>query len=285
MPAKDLRDASAAINWKSFHYGYPSWMPVIDGLFIPDVPSTVYERGTVADVPFIIGAVLDEGTIFAEWAAKVTSEEELMSGLQLYQGSETASLAPQLLGRYKNDADLSPFRPEYFGKSTDEQYFVPNSSFRRAAAIFGDYAFHAPMRSMLTATAQMKRKSPTWGYLFAQPSPETYVGDKAWNGVPHGAEIPYVYNNPGKPNPAPSAPELHYCSAAGIQEVAEFTSRAWINFAHHQDPNGTNGAKWPAHSTGGELMWIQAGNMTTISDDYRSEQVGFFLEHKDVYRM
>lgn len=161
MPAKALRDASASINWKSFHYGYPSWMPVIDGLLIPDVPSAVYERGAVADVPIIIGAVLDEGTILAEWAAKVTTDEELAHGLQVYQGNESASLAPQLLGRYKDDADLSPFRPEYFGKSTDEQYFVPHSSFRSAAAIFGDYAFHAPMRSMLTATAQMKRKSPT----------------------------------------------------------------------------------------------------------------------------
>ncbi|CAO1625081.1 unnamed protein product [Sympodiomycopsis kandeliae] len=286
MPSKDLRDASASINWQKFHYGYPAWMPVIDGLFIPDIPSKVYDKGAIADVPIIMGNVLDEGTIFAEWAADVTDEQELISGILVYQGKETANLAPQMLKLYRDDADLSPFRPEYFGKSADEHYFGPTSSFRRAAAIFGDYTFHAPMRSMLRATKQMARRSPTWGYLFAQPSSWSYADDKAWNGVAHGSEIPFVYNNPGKANSSPSTSEAKYCSAQGIQEVASFMSRAWINFAQHQDPNNSDDAiKWPPHSDGGRLMWIQAGHLTTIGDDYRKDQIDFFLQHKDVYRM
>lgn len=59
--------------------------------------------------------------------------------------------------------------------------------------------------------------------------------------------------------------------------------RAWINLTHHQNPNASDGAKWPAHRNSGQLMWIQAGNVTTIKDDYRKDQIDFLLGHKDVY--
>lgn len=286
LPSRTLNNASATINWKKFSYGYPSWMPVIDGLFIPDVPSTVYDRGGIADVPLMMGVTLDEGTIFAEWANKVTSDDELIRGILIYQGKETAGLAPNLIELYKDDVDVSPFRPELYGKPADENYFGAQSKFRRAAAIFGDYTFHAPMRSMLRATARKDRKSSTWAYLFAQPSTEFYRDGMEWKGIPHGSEIPYVYNNPGEPNASPSTAEQQYCSAAAIEEVAEFMSRAWINFAYHLDPNEPGAEKsWPSHREGGRLMYIQGGNMTTIGDDYRKEQVDFFLQHKDVYRM
>ena len=35
--------------------------PVIDGELIPDLPSTLIERGQFAHIPFIAGTVLDEG--------------------------------------------------------------------------------------------------------------------------------------------------------------------------------------------------------------------------------
>ncbi|KAJ6607863.1 Alpha/Beta hydrolase protein [Mycena sp. CBHHK59/15] len=38
------------------------WVPVIDGELLPELPSNLLERGSFADVPYISGTTLDEGT-------------------------------------------------------------------------------------------------------------------------------------------------------------------------------------------------------------------------------
>ncbi|CAO1636377.1 unnamed protein product [Sympodiomycopsis kandeliae] len=279
MPSKKLRNASATINWQTFPYGYPSWMPVIDDHFIPEQIS----QAGIADVPVVIGVTLDEGTIFAEWASNLTDTSDLLGGILISQGNETAELAPSMLKMFKDDIDGSPFRPELFGKSSDEKYFVPGSVFTHAAAIFADWTFNAPMQSFLNRLTS-NRESSTRGYVFAQPAVENYHNGDAWKGIPHGSGIAYIHSYPGLPDspPSPSSAEAQHCNFDQIQEVAHFMSSAWIRFAYDQLPN----TQWPVYTPDDRnLMYIQGGNMTTISGGFRKEHVDFFLQNKDVYRI
>lgn len=228
----------------------------------------------------------------------MTTEEKLTEGLLVTQGNYTRDLTPDLLKLWPNEDTVgSPFRPELFGVAPNDRYFGAKSDFKRAAGIEGDFFFVAPVRSLLHATKDLNRKS--WAYLFAQPSPQAYSNLTHWLGINHSSDVAYVYNNPA---PAPVQPanaaEAEYCNAATIKQTADFMSAAWINFAHHLDPNGREGTSdhharpvWPSYSASaktskddvGKAMYIQGGNLTTIDGDYRKEQVGFFLEHKDVY--
>lgn len=301
VPAGTLRDISAAINMQTYVYGYPSWFPLIDGYFISDVPSRLYAKGAIADVPVIVGTVQDEGTIFADWARNVTTEKDLTQGILTSLGNSTQPLAPTLLNEIwpNNDMAGSPFRPEFFGVASDDRYFGPRSDFKRAAAIFGDWVIDAPVRSFLNATYHLHRyrKSKTWGYLFAQPTTDFYALDKPYKGVPHGSEIAYVYHYPASAsNFTTDSAEERYCNSEQIQHVTNFMSEAWINFATHLDPNGQEGTSarhrshghahphWPAHHHQEEILYIQGGNITAIPGAYRKKQVEFFLRHKDVYR-
>lgn len=302
--ARKLRDISTAINTATYIYGYPAWTPLIDGYFIPDVPSRVYAKGAIADVPIIVGTAQDEGTLFSDWAANVTTEEDFTRGILIAQDNMTSSLTPTLLNKiWPNEDDVgAPFRPEFFNVSRTDRYFGPQSDFKRASAIFGDWAFHAPVRSLLHATQKLNRKS-TWSYLFAQPTADFYNLNESYRGVPHGSDIAYVYHYPAKTDnaTATSPAAQKYCNAREVEEVSEFMSAAWINFAHYGNPNGKEDHKnshkhggghthadshhWPAYGTQGDgkVLYIQGGNFTTIPGNYRQKEVEFFLRHKDVY--
>lgn len=300
LPAEQLRQVGAVINMQTYVFGYPAWVPLLDEYFIPDTPSTLYAKGAIADVPFIVGTNLDEGTLFAGWADNVTDDATLVEGLAVGQGNNSKPLLPALLKLWPDRDDVgSPFRPELYGIAADDRYFGAKSQYKRAAGIAGDWAFQAPVRSLLHGTRRLNRRS--WGYHFEQPTSEFY-GEKASHGVRHGSEIAYVYNYPAAPAQDPTSAQAKFCSASQINETASFMSAAWINFAHHLDPNGSNlrGQHWPYYSDDGDdgdhdghshshdtgrLMRIQGGNLTTIRGDFRKEQVGFFLKHEDVYRL
>lgn len=288
-----------------------AWVPLMDGNFIPDQASKLYEQGKMANVPIITGNVLDEGTLFGAWARNTRTEKGLSDGLLVAEGLSIPSpnqltiepesttfsaLTPELLKLWPDDGKVGcPFRPELFDVPQGFRYFGPKSQFKRAAGMAGDRGFIAPVRALLNATVSLNR--PSWAYYFAQPTPENYVLN-SFKGVSHGTEVAFVYNNPSKAGRFPVPPaKAKYAGTDQLTETAEFMSAAWINFVHDLDPNGQpggqNGQKnWPSYTESaasnngvGQMMHIQGGNLTTIAGDFRKDQIGFFLAHADVYKL
>jgi para-nitrobenzyl esterase len=94
-----------------------------------------------------------------------------------------------------------------------------------------------------TANAFARTGVPTYLYRFSYV-PTDRRGQ--WvNGVPHGAEIPFVFDtlaaNGGQPSPEDSA-------------VARITNTYWANFARTGNPNGSTVPEWPRHRVGRDLI-------------------------------
>ncbi|TFK82846.1 alpha/beta-hydrolase [Polyporus arcularius HHB13444] len=119
VPADALLSAAATLP--SF-FDYPGlatpWTPRADGVFLKAAPQHLVLSGSVADVPFITGDSLDEGTVFASGSYNVTTEKQFRSYVQqfYFTSAPEVSLFP-LFKLYPND----PAKGSPFGTGDDNQ--------------------------------------------------------------------------------------------------------------------------------------------------------------------
>ncbi|TFK87024.1 carotenoid ester lipase precursor [Polyporus arcularius HHB13444] len=119
------------------------YMPHADGVFVTQPPQELVKHGALAHVPFIIGDVQDEGTLFSLGNLNITTDEELVSYLKTiwFPGASSSDIQV-ILKLYPSDpVDGSPF-----GTGSAEA-FTPE--YKRIAAIQGDLFFHSPRRQLL----------------------------------------------------------------------------------------------------------------------------------------
>ncbi|TFK85029.1 carotenoid ester lipase precursor [Polyporus arcularius HHB13444] len=141
---------AAANNTPSFisfqGLGTP-YMPRADELFVTLPPAELPLKAKMADVPFIIGDVRDEGTIFSLASFNITTDDEFASYLSqhLFPGSSLADLNATLELYPSDPAAGSPFG------TGDANTFTPD--YKRMAAVQGDWFFNAPRRQFLDAFA------------------------------------------------------------------------------------------------------------------------------------
>ncbi|KAI8975912.1 carotenoid ester lipase precursor [Trametes punicea] len=158
-------------------FDYPgldeAWAPRADGKFLEAPAQHLVLAGSVADVPFISGDCLDEGTIFATGSFNVTTEQEFRDFVHdtFFSSTPETALAP-LFSLYPNDpAAGSPFG------TGDANQLAPQ--FKRMAAFQGDIVFQAPRRFFLD---QRSSKQPTWSFM-SERNGTTGLG------FPHGGDF------------------------------------------------------------------------------------------------
>jgi carboxylesterase type B len=184
------------------------WTPVIDGDFISESPYELVKQGKYADVPLLVGNILDEGTLFTPtdlhnetvllpWMRRSVLAAE---GVAL---DEKDHVMHKVLAAYPDDHRVgSPY-----GRENAERLYGEENQYHRAASMrefrgvsvrgcaadtsaVGDMIFVAPTRHLLNSHAKHHRKTktfPIWSWILAEAGP----GDDPAVGVPHAADLDY----------------------------------------------------------------------------------------------
>jgi para-nitrobenzyl esterase len=194
-------DAQAILTAQRAHQRTFSWfVPVRDGYVLPSDGYALYEARSFNDTPVLIGTNSDEGSFFEP---PHTTPRQFEAQVRAVFGSYAASI----LATYPH--------------ATDAQ------SSQAQRDVFRDYFL--AWRAWTWARLQsLKGEGKAYLYYFDVPTPPDA------HGSPHGAELPYVFDN--LPTPAPSA----------ARALATLVSGYWVNFARTGNPNGPGLPRWPA---------------------------------------
>jgi para-nitrobenzyl esterase len=186
--------------------------PVIDGAVLPRHPVDAIADGSAASVPLLTGTTRDEWNLFGLMDRKVEDVERLIGRL----------------GRFteKPEPLVAAYRQARPGDDYDELF----------KAMMTDRMFRIPAIRMAEAQAS-HQPANTFMYLFEFAS--TAFDGRL--GSCHALEIPFVFDNLGKPGAqlltGPEPP----------QSVADAMHAAWIAFVRTGSPANEVLPEWPAY--------------------------------------
>jgi len=177
--------------------------PILDGRLMAETSQSAYEGGRQTLVPLIIGANSADfvGFISAETKEVLFSQfgERKAAAIAAYDPNGTADLRTLLVMAGTDRVQAEPAR--------------------------------------FTANAFATKGAPAYVYRFSYIPAS--MREQLRNGVPHGSEIPYVFDTLGAGSRATPAAE--------DEVVARMVNAYWANFAKSGDPNGPGLPKWPRH--------------------------------------
>ncbi len=195
--------------------------PIVDPETAPGAPAQTIATGLWAKVPLLIGANSDEGSLQAAYG-----------------------LAPERVLARAGDR-LAELRQVY--ASTDDAAL--------ARDYYADYTFVAPARDVARAAS---RDAPTFLYHF------DYLPQflrARMPGVPHGFEIPFVFDTAWK----------YPFSFALLRDedrmMAETVQACWIAFATTGAP-ACGGAAWSAYEPARDNVFVFASTAITSQDKF-----------------
>jgi len=179
----------------------------IDGGFLPASPRSIFDAGTFARVPYLLGANADEGTLFFLEETPVTTAAEYTAALEDRFGAE---LAPEIEAVYPSGSAGSP-------QAT-------------LVRLIGDAALVCSTHDVARRVAAAG--SRTYVYNFARVIPQPFVSLLKL-GAFHGAEIPYVFGSVTPPT-------------AGDERLGTRMQEYWTSFAAKgRNPRAKKSARWP----------------------------------------
>ncbi|WYZ41104.1 hypothetical protein EsH8_IV_001445 [Colletotrichum jinshuiense] len=110
------------------------WYPRPDGSFLKASPHQLLRSGNVAKVPFIIGDVKDEGTIFSIIAGlNLTTDAEFQTYFKTYFFDNLSD------EQVKNFTDLWPQDPAQGSPFDTGDSYILGPQYKRLSAAIGDY--------------------------------------------------------------------------------------------------------------------------------------------------
>jgi para-nitrobenzyl esterase len=210
--------------------------PIVDGWFIPSDLSIIYSQNRQNDVDILVGSNQDEGTFFSK-PGGTTADQFMKQSRQRF-----GTLADRFLTLYPAGSDA---------QAEDSQL----ASFRDELAWL--------MRRW--AHVQSTRgKAKAYLYYFTHIPPAAPGAPS--RGATHGAETPYVFNNPGS----------NWTDRD--RQVGNTLSSYWANFAATGNPNGKGLTAWPACEIN-NLRPMVLGDKVEIGQELEKAKVEFFDAH------
>ena len=187
------------------------WQPTVDGTNLPSQPWDPTAPALTADVPVIVGTVLNE---FANglFDAKLPglTDAGLLERVNAIHGDRAAHI-------------IEVFRRGHANEK-------PGDIFSRISA--------APVRQGCVTQCERKaaqKAAPAFSYWFTWKTPVLDGRPGAF----HCAELSFVFDNTDRCAPMTGG-------GPGPRALAAKVSDAWINFARHGDPNHSGLPHWPS---------------------------------------
>jgi len=172
MRAAPARDAQTLLSGGDVElfFGGDSWLPAVDGAFLPDQPWKLLAEGEVNAVPLIAGTNKDEGQLMTFLAKEETptTEEEAREWLKILGGDPSGGSLDTILGHYP------------IGEDRDVKLFVEE--------VISDSTFICPTRELLRGFHAAG--VPAWRYSFELKLEGGYFKDLDSF---HAAEVPFVF--------------------------------------------------------------------------------------------
>lgn len=219
--------------------------PIVDGWVIPDDLMVLFAEGRTNEVPLIVGANRDEGTMF-------TLMSKLPAGTEALQDSLAANFGPELAPKV---AELYPA--------------AATSEIRGAIAdLVGDIIFVAPARFVARSVANDKQ--PVYLYHFAHPAPGPT--GKAL-GAHHGAELPFALDNL----------ELAPGHTAVDKALRDAMVGYWTQFAATGNPNRDGLTEWPSYDPAKDEC-LQFAEKIEVTTNYRKPKLDLIDAFMEAWR-
>lgn len=200
-------------------WGTGTAWPIVDGHVIPDDQYRLYEAGRYNDVAILVGYNSDEGLSFAR--EKTRAEYETNTRRRY------GPWADKLLAAYPAADDRVP---------------------KTARDLMRDAAFGWHTWSWARLQSRTG-KSKVFLYYFDQHPSRPADSPAADHGMPHGVDVPYVFQTLDRSNP-----EL----TPGDFAISETVATYWTNFTKHGHPNGPGVPEWPQFTEANrQVMWFR----------------------------
>jgi para-nitrobenzyl esterase len=204
--------------------------PILDGRLYVESAQSAYQAGRQMRVPLIIGSNSADfvGFISADTKEGLFSQfgNRKAEAIAAYDPNGTTALADLLVMAGTDRVQAEPAR--------------------------------------FTASAFIAKGAPAYVYRFSY-IPAT-LRERWRNGVPHGAEISFVFGTVGARPGVTLTPE--------DQAVSRAVNTYWSNFAKTGDPNGPGLPKWPRHDpTKNEILEFRTDGSPVAAPDPRKARL------------
>ncbi len=221
-----------------------SWVPVIDGDYLPAAPLDGGLQEWTNDVPLMIGSTFGESNSFSEVDPNTVNKND-------WTEEEVSAKLEEKFGE-KAENVLAAFRQAWPEKKDANAYYVDDSK-RRAAFQVVDKRIESGADA-------------NYIYLVSY-EPPIEGGVSLW----HCGEIPFVFHNMDLLGVGAS-----YGNTPEAYKLQDEMCSAWVNFARTGDPNGENVPAWSTYTADHEA--------TMVFDAESGERVSFDKELQDLMK-
>ncbi|XP_075770046.1 cholinesterase-like isoform X2 [Pelodiscus sinensis] len=208
-----------------------AFVPTPDGDFLPDVPARLLRADHGQPLPILTGVTANEGTFLLKF-----------SPLNFSLANTSAIGWEHLLQMVRL---LAPGAPEEAIQAVAQRYSQERQDDTRylwaMGHTTGDHSFVCPAAEV--AGREADAGWPVYVYYFTHrshvlPMPE-------WMGVPHGAEVPYLFGT------LASLRGANYTLPEADVALSRKLMRYWAEFARSGSPTGPGSAKeqWPRYKS------------------------------------